>query len=101
MKILLIILLGYAVFFYLLSREGIEVRENLLGFVLLAPLITWIIALVNWLFGTEFGEEVVFFIWLGLFLAWTLVGIWFLIDKYWKRRIRNKSWRRILKGGIA
>ena len=101
MKILLIILLGYAVFFYLLSHEGIAVWENLLGFILLAPIITWIIALVNGLFGTELGEEVGFFIWLGLFLAWTLVGIWFLIDEYWKRRIRNKSWRRILTGENA
>jgi hypothetical protein len=96
MIVVLTILLGYAVLFYLLSREGIEVWENLQGLVLMSPIIVWVIQLVNWLFGTELGQDAWFFTWLGLFLAWTLVCIWFLIYEYWKRRKRARLWQKLM-----
>ena len=100
-ELLTTILLGYAVLFYLLSREGVEVRETLQGFGLMPPIIIWGVDLVNWLFGTEFSQEAWVYVWAGLFLAWTLVAIWFLIGEYWKRRKRNEMWRRIMNGEIV
>ena len=98
MEVVIAILLGYAVLFYLLSREGVEVRENLQGFGLMPPIIIWAVELVNWLFGTEFGRDAWVYVWIGLFVVWTLVAIWFLIDEYWKRRLRNDMWQSILNG---
>jgi len=95
------ILLGYAVLFYLLSREGVEVWENLQGFGLMPPVIIWGVELVNWLFGAEFSQGAWVYIWAGIFLAWTLVAVWFLIDAYWKRRKQNQIWRCVLNSDNA
>ena len=92
------VLLGNVVLFYLLSREGVEVRENLEGFGLMPPAIIWGVEIVNWLFGTEFSQDAWVIVWAGLFFAWTLVAIWFLIDEYWKRHKKNKMWHRLLNG---
>ena len=98
MEVVITILLGYAVLFYLLSREGFEVGENLQGFGLMPPIIIWAVELVNWLFGTEFAQDAWIYVWIGIFLAWTLVAIWFLIEEYWKRRQRSEMWQRLLNG---
>ena len=97
MNVLLTILLGYAVLFFLLAREGVEVRENLQAFGFMMPAIDWVIGMVNRFFGTEFSDEAWIPVWAVLFFAWTLVAIWFLIGAYWQRRKQAQLWRQILR----
>ena len=103
MEAVITILLGYAVLFYLLSREGFEVGETIHAFFEFIPWLFLGIQGVNWLFGTDFSDDAFIYVWAGLVSVWTgLVSVWtvaavsFLVEQYWKRRQRNEMWRRTL-----
>jgi hypothetical protein len=100
MKILLLTLLGYAILFYMLKRTGIddEPGETLLVFGELAPFLILGVQLANWLFGANFSDEAWVFIWIGLYILWTLLAIFALIYEPWKRRKRAREVRRMLYG---
>jgi hypothetical protein len=100
MKILLLILFGYAILFYLLKKTGIddEPGETLMMFGELAPFLILGVEFVNWVFGTDFSSDAWAFIWLGLFAIWTALAIWALIDEPRQRRKQEEKLRRILSG---
>ena len=98
MNIVFAILLGYAILFFLLSREGFDVGDTIHGLAELIPLLFLGVVLVNFLFGTDFDENTVFHVWFGLVGLWTLVAIWFLIDEPRKRRLQDERLKRLLSG---
>jgi len=98
MKVVLAILLGYAVLFYLLSREDFEVGETIHAFIEAIPWLFLGVQGVNWLFGIDFSDDAFIYVWAGLVSVWTVAAVSFLVEQYWKRRQRNEMWRRILEG---
>ena len=92
MTIALTVLFACGVLFHLLCREGIPVSENVFAFIGLVGWVFFGVFVFNCVFGTEFGDEAVLVIWFGLFGAWTVAGIWFLIGEYRKRWAQRMYW---------
>ena len=100
MKVLLAVLLAYGAFFHLLHREDIAVGENLFAFFCLVGWIFFGVFLCNCVFGTHLGDATVLAIWLGLFGAWSVAGIWFLVGEYKKRWAQQNWWRSLRDGSL-
>ena len=100
MEIMLLIIIGYAVLFWLLKHTGLDDSpgETFAFFLELVPWLFLAVKLVNWLFGTNFSDEAWVYVWAFLVGAWTLVAIWCLIDEPRKQRKREERIRRILSG---